>query len=218
MSNFKLFVGDNTNKARYVGSLLPDQTNNAGKYLTTDGTTAIWVTLPSSEAVTDLASNNIDVYNKEEVNNLISNKLKEYPKQYWVSGLIANSNNTFKGYGQATIVLYSSGLAQIDYEYIVTTVGTNDSLFNWGLNRDLFQLLNSNIPIITPSTGGHCYIYTNSGVLWSSEMVNITESVDNFWCISQVSDTLNNTLDKYPESTLSLDYKVSGTAYGTFTV
>lgn len=167
--------------------------------------------------ITDLASNNINVYDKEEVD-LIINNLKEYPKQYWLSGVIANSTNTFQGYGQATIVLYSSGLAQIDYEYIVTTAGTNDSLFNWGLNRDLFQALNSNIPIITPSTGGHCYIYTDGGVLWSSEMVNITESASNFWCISQIDDTSNNTISKYSESTLSLDYRVSGTAYGTFTV
>lgn len=170
--------------------------------------------------ITDLNSNNINVYDKEEVNNLIISKLKEYPKQYWLSGLIANSSNTFKGHGQATIVLYSSGLAQIDYEYSVTTAGTNDSLFAWGLNRDLFQALNSNIPIITPSTGGHCYIYTDDGVLWSSEMgyAGITESSSNFWCVSRVYNTSNNTLGKYPESMLSLNYRVSGTAYGTFTI
>lgn len=50
MSNFKLFVGDNTNKAKYVGSLLPDQEGNAGKFLITDGTTASWTSVIPGES------------------------------------------------------------------------------------------------------------------------------------------------------------------------
>lgn len=50
MSNFKLFVGDNTNKAKYVGSLLPDQEGNAGKFLITDGTTASWTSVTPGES------------------------------------------------------------------------------------------------------------------------------------------------------------------------
>lgn len=60
MSNFKVFVGDNNNQAKYVGQIpddatiakinnaasLPDQTGNSGKFLTTNGTDTSWSGAP----------------------------------------------------------------------------------------------------------------------------------------------------------------------------
>ena len=52
MGNFKVFLGDNTNHAEYIGQILadnnvpPSQTGNSGKFLTTNGTNQSWIDLP----------------------------------------------------------------------------------------------------------------------------------------------------------------------------
>ena len=70
MSNFKVFVGDNNNQAKYVGQIpddatiakinnaasLPDQTGNSGKFLTTDGTNTSWSGAPLGNTATGVDS------------------------------------------------------------------------------------------------------------------------------------------------------------------
>lgn len=65
MGNFKVYLGDNTNHAQYVGQILADnnvtpaQSGKSGKFLTTNGTNPSWVDIPiDATTVTKNASTN----------------------------------------------------------------------------------------------------------------------------------------------------------------
>lgn len=166
--------------------------------------------------ILDLPSNNINVYDKTETNSLI----QTYPKKFLVCGQIANSQNgTLLGIGQATVILFASGLAEINYEYKITTAGTVSNLFLWGLNRDLLQTLNSNIPLITPEEGGHCSYYNSEGNLIASKLgyAGINGANSQFWPIARIYTQIGD-IGNYPETELSVEDRVVGIAYGKFSV
>lgn len=66
MSNYKVYVGNNSNQAQYVGQILddasitrlanaatfPSQTSQSGKFLTTDGTEVSWANIIDDTSTT----------------------------------------------------------------------------------------------------------------------------------------------------------------------
>ncbi len=153
-------------------------------------------------------------------------KLGAYPKIFNVIGEIANSDGgAARGTGVATVILYASGLAKIEYQYTITTAGTSTATtnFKWGLNRDLLSARNSNIPAITPVAGGVAEWYSaKSNSTWSAlhETYNgygCTHTVNSqFWCASRNHN--GTSVGAHPVSTAVLNIRICGTCYGTFTV
>ena len=156
----------------------------------------------------------------------LNTKLSTYPKIYNCTGQIANSSGgTAVGTGVATVTLYASGLARIDYQYTISTAGSSSATtnFKWGLNRDLLSSRNSNIPTIVPINGGVATWYNaKSSSNWSTfhETYNgygCTHTVNSqFWCAARNHDGTN--VGSHPESTAYLNVRLCGTCYGTFTV
>lgn len=152
-------------------------------------------------------------------------KLGSYPKILNCIGLIANaSNDNFQGTGVATVTLYASGLAKIDYQYTVTTAGSTSATSNylWGLNRNLLTTRNSNIPTITPVAGGVAEWYNGkSNSIWSA----LHETYNGYGCTNQAtaqfwlpSRNYNGTsIGALAVSNAYLNMKICGTCYGTFT-
>lgn len=143
-----------------------------------------------------------------------------YPKIYFASGLIVDApNSTLAGYGVATVVLFSSGLAKIDFALKGEVNGTV-SQGMWGLNRDLLRSINSNIPVITPinSTGYYLaydsyyyclYIpYTGYGTFF-------IKNGDNYWTPAHVGGTQGSISVM---SNLGKNNTIRGVAYGTYQV
>jgi len=69
MGNFKVFFGNTSNHADYIGQILadnnvpPSQTGNSGKFLTTNGTNQSWVDLPidATTVTKNINTNNLQV-------------------------------------------------------------------------------------------------------------------------------------------------------------
>lgn len=145
---------------------------------------------------------------------------QDYPKIYYVKGLIANSDGgVYQGSGVATIILYTNGIAEIQYNYKCTTAGTDGNIWLWGLNRDLLHNLNSEIPIITPITRGICNSITSNGSWDINGMAygGINMAIAQFWAPGRMYAT-NSDLGQYPENWMVVDQSIQGTAYGTFSV
>lgn len=148
---------------------------------------------------------------------------QDYPKIYYVKGLIANSSGgVYQGHGIAAVMLYANGIAEIQYNYRCTTAGTDGNIWLWGLNRDLLHNLNSEIPIITPMTHGICNRITTGGS-WDIDRNDgmayggISMAVAQFWAPGRMY-TIGGDLGQYPENWMAVDQSIQGTAYGTFGV
>ena len=166
--------------------------------------------------VTDLNSK----ANQSQVDT-ISTKVDGYPKHYIVNGRIMNTSadSSLAGYGTATVILYSSGIAEVHFGCKVETSGTSSTGWGSGINRDLLHNLDSNIPVITPITGGTIYMYSSNGNMNTSLCGYGGTSIANgqFWTIARVYQT-DGAVGGYPSSTLTAGMMFYGTLYGTYTV
>ena len=156
----------------------------------------------------------------------VNDKVKTYPKILNCVGDIANADgDSFVGTGVATVTLYASGLAKIDYQYTARVAGSSSATtnFKWGLNRNLLTTRNSNVPTITPVNGGVAEWYAaKSNSTWSSlhETYNgygCTHTVNSqFWCAARNHN--GTSVGAFPVNTANLNIRICGTCYGTFTV
>lgn len=182
--------------------------------------------LTQSDVVNNLTSTATNKPLSAAQGKTVNDKVKTYPKILNCVGEIANSvGGAAIGTGVATVTLYASGLAKIDYQYTITTAGTSTATtnFKWGLNRDLLSARNANIPTITPVNGGVAEWYAaKSNSVWSSlhESYNgygCTHTVNSqFWCAARNHN--GTSVGAYPVSTAVLNIRICGTCYGTFTV
>lgn len=167
----------------------------------------------------------------EKINEIIDNGTSgNINSSYFiVTGEIAGSDNgDFKGVGQASVRLYSFGLAQVHYSYNITTnKNPSPSYFNYGLSTAKLTALNNNIPAINPQNGGNLIFVGTDGKL----LINITGyggshteshgTNSNYWIPSRACYESSNTrylIGAWPTNAMAVNYLVQGTCWGTFTV
>ena len=146
-----------------------------------------------------------------------------YPKVYTASGQIATaSGDNMKGNGIATVVLYASGIAVVYYEYLVVTAGTSGSVWAAGLSATALKQINANIPTITPIQGGPMtFLNPRSGGNWGlfgdgiNGYAGINCANSSWWTVGRNYN--GAAIGSHPASIFSLDTRVKGVAFGTFT-
>ena len=140
------------------------------------------------------------------------------PEVYRANGLLLNSSgDTCEGVGTATVYLYQNGIAVIDFNIKITASGTSSSVFTCGLNRNLLVAANSNIPKITPISGGSLTYYATDGHTSSENMEygGTTTSLVQFWQAARVYDS-SGSIGGWPASTYVANQRLIGTVYGTY--
>ena len=136
-------------------------------------------------------------------------------KIYTVGGECVSSNgDTVKGRGAFCVKLYPSGLAEIQHVYRYTATGTSSSNFACGMSANLIRSLNSNIPVITPLSGGTCTIYSSGSISPTTEYGGWYTGYEGFWVLSRVTETSSG--GALPANACKKDNYVIGTAYGTY--
>ena len=191
-------------------------------------------TLPTASTTT-LGGVRIDGSSITINNGVISSTVdSEYPKIYIAQGAIATTqDNSAKFYGLATVTLYGSGVAFIDFVYRCIQATSKES-FNWGLDSQALHSINSNIPLITPTPGaGHwiAYVAQTSPYLASTSFDSlgyatsfIKGSSNRYWLpnrIGYANGSYTNATTEFaiPANTFAKgNVCMKGTAYGTFTV
>lgn len=158
----------------------------------------------------------------------------EYPKIYIAQGAVATTqDNSAKFYGLATVTLYGSGVAFIDFVYRCIQATSKES-FNWGLDSQALHNINSNIPLITPTPGaGHwiAYVAQPSPYLASTSFdslgyaTSFTKGSSNrYWLPNRIGYANGSYTNATTEFAISANtfakenVCIKGTAYGTFTV
>ena len=119
-------------------------------------------------------------------------------------------SDSIQGYGQATILL-KDGLAIIDFTVVITTAGSHESDFTYGINRDF---LNATVgKVIQPITGGRLDYYDSNGVLQSGTGTvggyggtADASPISEFWTLARIYNTW------------SVGSTIKGTVYGTYSV
>lgn len=160
-------------------------------------------------------------------NAVVDTTLLEYPKRYVVDGYILNGN-VIRGYGRATVMLYANGQAVIDYACRVTTANMTGDVFGYGISPKILHQNNSNIPLITPKSGGTVMYYrtgSESGVLYpQQELVHLSGThttvqygADMYWQFARLYE-VGTEPGAWPTRSMPLDTYIQGTCYGTFSV
>jgi hypothetical protein len=139
---------------------------------------------------------------------------------YTVNGNIVGSDvSECAGAGTATVIIEPTGLARIDFGFTMTKGGSSADLFDWGINLDLLQLLNPDIPNITPITGGTVVMYNSAGELFLDLLGcgGLMYATNKFWVPARVRDQAG-TLGQLSEANAPTNYRFIGTCYGTVDV
>lgn len=137
------------------------------------------------------------------------------PKRYSARGKIANNTpDVLKCYGAAEVFILGTR-ALVFYTFKVSAVSTNTSDFSYGLNRDLLQTANPNIPYITPISGGTATVYNTSGQIDSgiNQYGMFHDASGQFWPLARLADTAGTT-GAWPVSKLTAGITVKGIAIG----
>ena len=141
-------------------------------------------------------------------------------RSYTANGNIVGSDvSECAGAGTATVTIEPTGLARIDFGFTMTKGGSAADLFEWGINLDLLQLLNPDIPNITPITGGTVVMYKSSGELFLDLLGHggLMYATNQFWTPARVRDQAG-TLGQLSEANAPTNYRFIGTCYGTVDV
>ena len=147
-----------------------------------------------------------------------------YPKHYLVSGQILNeSGGNTAGHGVASVLLFPNGVAVVTYQCMISTAGASTTNYAWGINRDLIRALNSNIPVITPVTGGTVTWYQPaSGGVFSG----FNTTYNGYGCTHSPNGSFWNFARNYNGSSIgafssnaaTLNSRMHGICIGTFTL
>lgn len=156
----------------------------------------------------------------EEINTQLGS-LKSYPKTYLVNGLIARtSDNVFRGIGTATITLFVSGLAKIDFSFSINQIASKDLDYTYGLDRDLIKNLNSNIPVITPIAGGFYQVFNSTGDYRGGTLEfggMLGPASTNYWSFGRIY-TAEGAFGLWQSMKWNKDDHFTGVCYGTYEV
>lgn len=157
----------------------------------------------------------------DDINSTLSNQ-----KIYIAKGGICNSDNsgTVVGYGSATVLIMHGNIARIDYSIKIITSGTLSNNLYYGINRDLLSNLNSNIPKITPISGGTFIVYNNDKSINTTlyGYGTIHNPRTQFWNFGRVykittgdNDMNYGTTGEWYENEITDGMLIIGTCYGT---
>lgn len=138
-------------------------------------------------------------------------------KTLFVKGqIIEGTNTTIKGQGTAEVIL-ANGKAIVHFTAKISTAGSETNVFSWGLSRTALKTLNSNVPTITPTTGGSGKFYSSAGTVDSSStgFGACFQSSTSYWTPARLHDTSGNT-GAWPSSMFPVDSMITGTVCGSY--
>lgn len=145
--------------------------------------------------------------------------LNSYPKVYKVNGIILSSaTDPIRGAGRAIVTLYSNGFAKIDFEVKISTSGSSNTDFSFGIDPNLLHSLNNNVPVITPSVGT-CTYYTTTGEISTTKQAygGGVHFSNGYWSFGRVYQT-DGAYGGWSAAEFVINQMISGTCYGTYTV
>lgn len=136
------------------------------------------------------------------------------------NGLLVDAvDDTTEGCGTATVILHPNGIAEIHYAVAIATSGIENNNFMWGLNAQLLQARNSNIPSITPCAGGTCVFWYNGSYSTSDNQYggthNTHSSGNAYWGFARVY-TQEGDVGWWPSGKFAVGSNIVGTAFGTY--
>lgn len=115
--------------------------------------------------------------------------------------------------GIVTCTYEMNEVMRLDFNLKVTTSGSGSSAF--GISPTLLRALNSNIPTITPISGGTLQMFNSSGAL---SVANIGASMiasNGLWTPSRL---ISGSQTAFNESDIASGYTLVGTCYGTYSM
>ena len=185
MSNFKVFVGDNNNQAKYVGQIpddvtiakinnavsLPDQTGNSGKFLTTDGTDTSW-----GDALVNESTN--------------ANSIGIGSPVYYNDSIVIGKNSEVSANGYSAVVVGKSSKTwrygvSIGFDSIVTKIGgialgaSSNVTGNYAIqfNTSTWPVTNSDANTFkVANANGNFEIMSADGTIPEARLANMTNA------------------------------------------
>ena len=158
------------------------------------------------------------------VNNVGFSSVTSYgnnQRLYTQNGCFLNGNSSIKGHGTITVNIMPNGIARIDYFCKISSSGTSNTDWQWGINRDLIKAIIPNCPTITPISGGYNVTYLPDGTLY--DMINgyggSHVASNQFWCFGrayQINGSDNHLCDYggWQENLFTEGMRIIGTCYG----
>ena len=148
--------------------------------------------------------------------NELNESLTNFPKIYHHYGLLYNcdGDSSSCGYGTVSVILFTNGLAQIDYSYKITN-GSSVPTFLHGLNRD--YLTSTCGVTITPVSGGIVSYYGSNGAIATTlqSFGGTHQAQYQFWSPARIYE-LPNAVGGWASTELSTGLILTGTCYGTY--
>lgn len=144
-----------------------------------------------------------------------------YPKIISGAGKILDSTgDTTEGVGHFDVTLYQNGTCRVDFTCKITTAGTSDNNFDWGINPTLLTAINTTIPTIIPRSSGSCIYIDSSGALNTSNIGyggTSRTSASNRWTFGRIYQTTGEN-GVWNSRRLPVDSYIHGFVVGTFNI
>lgn len=150
----------------------------------------------------------------------LNSNLSSIVSIYKVTGLLCTAkDDSIHGYGSALVTLYKNGLARIDIQFTVNdnTSTSAENYFNYGIFSTAFNSINSNVPSITPLTGGQIIFYNEDGSI-NYELTSysgIAQAMTDHWCFGRVYKT-DGSVGSWQIQKMTVKTRIAGTIYGTY--
>lgn len=123
------------------------------------------------------------------------------------------SGTAIVGEGVVTCTFQMNDVMRIDFDIKILTSGSGSSAY--GISRNLLRQLNSEIPVITPVSGGVLQMYNSSGNLIRPNSGYTMMANGTYWQPAYMS---SNAFTGIAESSLTFAMTIVGTCYGTYTL
>ena len=205
-----------------VGTVKPDGTSTT---ITEDGTIssvppANMITTDNIAADATISTMNSAIETAQGDITTLQNQ-NTYPKIISGAGKILDSNgDTIEGVGHFDVTLYQNGTCRVDFICKITTAGTSDDNFDWGINPTLLTAINTTIPTITPSNRGSCIYINSNGALNTSNIGyggTSRASASNRWAFGRIYQTTGEH-GGWNSRRLPVDSYIHGFVVGTFNI
>ena len=140
-------------------------------------------------------------------------------KTYFVKGEIVSGTNTpIRGHGTAEVIL-QNGKASINFVAKITTAGTENNIWSWGLSATKLKALNNALPTISPlsEVSGTGVYYNSSGNIDidATSYGGCFTGNSPYWTPTRLYDTSGN-LGGWPPVRFPVDKIITGTVFGTY--